>query len=87
MPGCIVWFRQDLRLQDNPALSAALALGGPVLPVWILDDAGEGDWAAGGATRWWLHHSRHERPLQPPLRTGGHQARHRHQGGAHPRRH
>ena len=53
----IVWFRQDLRLQDNPALAAAVARGGPIVPVYILDDAGEGRWPAGGAARWWLHHS------------------------------
>ena len=53
----ILWFRQDLRLQDNPALHAALERGSPVLPVYILDDAGEGAWPAGGAARWWLHHA------------------------------
>ena len=57
MSATILWFRQDLRLQDNPAFAAALKRGGPVLPVYILDDAGEGDWPAGGASRWWLHHS------------------------------
>ena len=57
MAATIVWFRQDLRLQDNPALAAAMKNGGPVLPVYILDDAGEGDWPVGGASRWWLHHS------------------------------
>jgi len=51
----IVWFRQDLRLADNPALAAAAAHGGPVLPVYILEDGGP--WAPGGAARWWLHHS------------------------------
>jgi deoxyribodipyrimidine photo-lyase len=34
-----------------------LARGGPVIPVFILDEAGEGRWAPGGASRWWLHHS------------------------------
>jgi len=53
----IVWFRQDLRLQDNAALRAAARRGGPVIPVYILDDAGEARWAAGAASRWWLHHS------------------------------
>ena len=53
----IVWFRQDLRLQDNPALAAAVARGGPVVPVYILDEEGEGRWPAGGASRWWMHHS------------------------------
>jgi deoxyribodipyrimidine photo-lyase len=27
-----------------------------VIPVFILDEAGEGKWAPGGASRWWLHH-------------------------------
>ena len=53
----IVWLRQDLRLQDNPALRAALERGGPVIPVFILDDAVAGEWQTGGAARWWLHHS------------------------------
>jgi len=51
----IVWFRQDLRLADNPALLAAA--DGPVLPVFVLDDAAAGSLAFGGAARWWLHHS------------------------------
>ncbi len=53
----IIWFRQDLRVQDNPALAAAVARGGPVVPVYIFDEAGEGRWPMGGASRWWLHHS------------------------------
>jgi len=53
----ILWFRLDLRLADNAALAAALARGGAVIPVYILDDAGEGRWRPGGASRWWLHHS------------------------------
>jgi deoxyribodipyrimidine photo-lyase len=57
VPATIVWFRQDLRLQDNPALLAALARGGPVVPVYIHDSDAGGEWAPGGATRWWLHHS------------------------------
>jgi deoxyribodipyrimidine photo-lyase len=52
----IMWFRQDLRLADHPALTAA-AVAGPVLPVYILDDKTPGDWRWGGASRWWLHHS------------------------------
>ena len=34
----IVWFRRDLRLQDNAALTAAVAEGGPIIPVFIYDD-------------------------------------------------
>ncbi len=57
MSSAILWFRQDLRLQDNPALQAAVARGEPIVPVFIFDEAGEGRWPAGGASRWWLHHS------------------------------
>ena len=53
----ILWFRQDLRLRDNPALNAAIATGRPVLPLYILDDETPGRWRIGGAGRWWLHHS------------------------------
>lgn len=50
----IMWFRQDLRLSDNPALVKAI-LQGRVLPLFILDEGT--DWPLGGASRWWLHHS------------------------------
>jgi deoxyribodipyrimidine photo-lyase len=53
----LVWFRQDLRVADNPALSAALQLGAPVVPVFIFAPEEEGTWAPGGASRWWLHQS------------------------------
>ena len=49
----IMWFRRDLRLDDNPALAAAVASGAPVLPLFILDP----DEMPGAASRWWLHHS------------------------------
>jgi deoxyribodipyrimidine photo-lyase len=51
----LVWFRQDLRVADNPALAAALELGAPVVPVFIFAPEEEGNWAPGGASRWWLH--------------------------------
>lgn len=53
----IVWFRQDLRLSDNPALSAAADMKRPVLPVYILDDESAGERRMGAASRWWLHQS------------------------------
>lgn len=53
----IVWFRQDLRLSDNPALAHAIKSGGKIIPVYILDDKAAGQWALGGAARWWLHHA------------------------------
>ncbi len=57
-PTIIHWFRQDLRLSDNPALAEAAKLG-IVLPVYIHDDEDAGADALGGASRWWLHHSLH----------------------------
>ena len=62
----IVWFRQDLRLGDHRALTAAIESGAPVLPVYVLDDISPGRWMAGAASRWWLHNSLEalERSLQ-----------------------
>ena len=34
----IVWFRKDLRLQDNPTLEFALANNKEVIPVFIWDE-------------------------------------------------
>jgi deoxyribodipyrimidine photo-lyase len=53
----IVWFRRDLRLADQAALTAAVATGEPVIPVFILDDETPKHKKMGGASRWWLHHS------------------------------
>lgn len=53
----LVWFRNDLRLADHRALAAALATGGPVVPVYVHDPSVAGRWTAGGASRWWLHGS------------------------------
>ncbi|WP_118857617.1 cryptochrome/photolyase family protein [Sphingomonas mesophila] len=52
----LVWLRQDLRLDDQPAIAAA-ADGGPFVALYVLDDETPGEWAIGGAQRWWLHHS------------------------------
>ena len=47
----IVWFRRDLRLSDHAALSAAVARGGPVIPVFVCDGLVQG---LGAAPRWRL---------------------------------
>ncbi len=57
MTTALLWFRNDLRLKDNPALHAALAGADKILPVYVLDDEAAGDARIGGASRWWLHHS------------------------------
>jgi len=57
----LVWLRRSLRVEDNPALSAAceraIAGGGAVIPIYIQEPDREGAWPMGGASRWWLHHS------------------------------
>ena len=64
--GAVVWFRQDLRLDDNQAFRAAVRAankrGGQVLCLFVWSPEEEGDessvsWAPGGASRVWLHHS------------------------------
>ena len=52
----IHWFRQDLRIADNPALLSA-ARSGRVIPVYIFDDPIPDKFQIGGASRVWLHHS------------------------------
>lgn len=51
----LLWFRDDLRLSDNPALLAACERG-PLLCLYVFDDAPERR-ALGGAARWWLSRS------------------------------
>jgi deoxyribodipyrimidine photo-lyase len=53
----LVWFRQDLRLSDNPAVAAAVERRSPVIPVFIWAPEEEGDWPPGAASRWWLSRS------------------------------
>ncbi|NNM43510.1 MAG: deoxyribodipyrimidine photo-lyase, partial [Chlamydiae bacterium] len=55
-PPCLVWFREDLRLSDNPALTAAKESGAPIIPVFIWDRE-KAPWQEGSASKAWLHHS------------------------------
>ncbi len=57
MSTTLVWFRLDLRLDDHPALAAAVARGEPIIPVFIWAPEEEGPWQPGAASRWWLHQS------------------------------
>jgi deoxyribodipyrimidine photo-lyase len=52
---CIVWFRDDLRLSDHPALHAASTTQRPVICLYVFDEASAR--ALGGAARWWLAQS------------------------------
>ena len=53
----IVWFREDLRLSDNPALHAAVSSGRPLVLLYILDEQTKGLRPLGGASKWWLDKS------------------------------
>lgn len=55
MTTAIVWFRQDLRLLDNPALYYAALENNNVILLYIFDESIA--WAPGKAQQWWLHHS------------------------------
>ncbi|MDI9410115.1 MAG: deoxyribodipyrimidine photo-lyase [Bacteroidia bacterium] len=57
MAPSICWFSNDLRLDDQPSWRAACERGEPVIALYVWDPEGEGDWAPGGASRWWLHRS------------------------------
>jgi len=54
----LFWFRRDLRLADNPALSVAIGQarerGGDLLPMFIWEPRERRRWAPGRAARWWL---------------------------------
>lgn len=52
----IHWFRQDLRISDNPALTSAAQLG-EVLPVYIFDTVNLGEYPMGAVQKIWLHYS------------------------------
>jgi deoxyribodipyrimidine photo-lyase len=68
-PPIIVWFRDDLRLSDHPALHAAAKAGAPVIGLFVLDEASPGLRPLGGATRWWLAQSL--RALEASLKAKG----------------
>ncbi|HLH01145.1 MAG TPA: deoxyribodipyrimidine photo-lyase [Bryobacteraceae bacterium] len=65
----LVWFRLDLRLEDNPALLAASQAESPVVPIFIWAPEEEEPWPPGAASRWWLHQSLSH--LEKALRSAG----------------
>lgn len=52
----IVWYRQDLRIEDHPALFEAVKKGHPVIPLYIYSED-DGGWKMGGAQKVWLEGS------------------------------
>ena len=57
MTTSLVWLRDDLRVADNPALTAALASADTVAILYVLDNESPEVRPLGSASRWWLHHS------------------------------
>lgn len=53
----LVWFRDDLRLADNPALAAACRRGAPSVLLYVYDEKSPEIRPLGGAARAWLHQS------------------------------
>jgi len=53
----LVWFREDLRVSDNPALTHAVETGAPVLCLYLHDEESPEVRPLGGASRWFLHGS------------------------------
>ena len=53
----IMWFRKDLRLHDNPALSAAVSTRKPLICLYIRETGIDGARPFGGASSWWLNKS------------------------------
>lgn len=49
----LVWFRNDLRISDNPALHAAAKSGAPIIALYVLEES-KALRPMGGAFRWWL---------------------------------
>ena len=54
MISALVWFRQDLRLADNPAFFEICTHYEKLIPIYIFDEQNS---VLGEAQAWWLHHS------------------------------
>jgi len=50
----LLWFRNDLRIQDNRALDWAVRNSECVLPIFLFHEYTD---SLGGASKWWLHHA------------------------------
>ena len=60
-PPILLWFRNDLRINDNPALKRASDLSqkmnSEVLCVFIFEECENFSTNIGSASKWWLHES------------------------------
>ncbi|KTD17120.1 cryptochrome/photolyase family protein [Legionella jordanis] len=62
MQVAVMWFQQDLRLADNPALAAACERYDLIIPLYIADHSLEQ--IKGTAQAWWLHESLRQLHIQ-----------------------
>jgi len=53
----LIWLRNDLRINDNPALYHGIKNAKNALIIYIYDDTNPQKWQLGGAKKWWLHHA------------------------------
>jgi deoxyribodipyrimidine photo-lyase len=53
----IVWFRDDLRISDHPALHWAIERGEPIVALYLFDQHSPEIRPLGSASKWWLHRS------------------------------
>ena len=53
MKNCLIWFRNDLRLDDNHTVNLCLKNNYKVLPVYIIDES----IPIGSSSKWWLKNS------------------------------
>jgi cryptochrome 1 len=53
----VVWFRRDLRVEDNPALAAAARTAGEVVPAYVWSPEEDEPYYPGRVSRWWLSQS------------------------------
>ncbi len=65
----IVLFQNDLRLADNPALSAAAHREKPLICLYVWNKKATGYHMPGAASRWWIYHSLQS--LSDHLQTAG----------------
>ena len=53
----IIWFGRDLRINDHPALTAAVRSGRPLICIYIREAFEAVSLSPGAASDWWLHQS------------------------------
>ncbi|MBP7844824.1 MAG: deoxyribodipyrimidine photo-lyase [Proteobacteria bacterium] len=51
----LIWFRQDLRVQDNPALNHAIEDGAPLIAIYLHNKDDSTQWALGEASKVFLN--------------------------------